>query len=77
MENVLLYHERPLAELIHTQMQRHYRERAAAYETRVSRGFTTLRANSYAARAGEAPRHFRDPVENPQEIRGMRRRRIW
>jgi len=71
VENVLLYHQRALARLIHTQMQAHYRERALAYETRVSRGFTTLRANSYSAPAGAAPRDLREPVGDRQEIRGM------
>jgi type III restriction enzyme len=69
--NVLLYHHQQLAELIHAQMQAHHWERATTYETYVSKGFTTLRPNSYSAPAEEGVRNFRAPVEERQYIRGM------
>jgi len=69
--NVLQYHEQALVNLIHTQMQNHYEERAAAYEAKTSKGFTTLRPNNYSAPAGETERDFRAPVSEKQEIRKM------
>ncbi|MEK7383851.1 MAG: type III restriction endonuclease subunit R, partial [Elusimicrobiota bacterium] len=69
--NVLQYHQQTLARLIHTQMQDHYEEKAAAYEAHVSRGFTTLRPNPYSTAADEACRDFRAPVVEKQDIRKM------
>ncbi len=69
--NVLQYHQRSLVSLIHAQMQGHYEERATAYEAHVSKGFTTLRPNTYTAGDGEAERDFRAPVEDKLEIRRM------
>lgn len=69
--NVLRYHERTLAGHIHAQMQAHAWEHAAEYETTVSKGFTTLKAATYATPAGEAPRDFRQPVDDKQYIRNV------
>jgi type III restriction enzyme len=72
VRNVLQFHGRRLAELIHSQMQAHYWERATDYEARVNAGFTTLRSTVFSSPAGEPPRPFRQPVEERQYIRGMR-----
>jgi len=69
--NVLQFYQRPLAELIHAQMQEHYWESQSGTEVRVSKGFETLRPNSFSAPAGEAARNFRAPVDDKQYIRGM------
>ncbi|WKZ32061.1 MAG: hypothetical protein QY316_09065 [Thermodesulfobacteriota bacterium] len=69
--NVLQYHQQPLVNLIHAQMQSHYEEKAAGYEIHVSRGFTNLRVHNYSAPAGEAERDFNVPVSNKQDIRRM------
>lgn len=69
--NVLQYHQQALVNLIHAQMQDHYEEKATAYEAHVSKGFTTLRPNTYSAPAGEAERDFRVPVTEKQDIRKM------
>jgi type III restriction enzyme len=69
--NVLQYYQRPLADLIHAQMQEHYWESQSDYEVRVSKGFETLRPNTFSAPAGEATRPFRAPVDDKQYIRGM------
>ena len=71
VENVLQYHEKHLAQLIHSQMQDHYEEQATDYEVTVSKGFKTIEPMTYAVAAGEAPRHFRTTVANRQEIRQM------
>ena len=51
--------------------QEHYEEKATAYETHVSKGFTTLRPNNYSAPVDEAERDFRAPVTEKQDIRKM------
>ena len=71
VSNVLQYYQRPLAELVYAQMQEHYWESQSDYEVRVSKGFTTLRPNTFSAPAGEAARPFRAPVDDKQYIRGM------
>ena len=71
VKNVLQYHQRALVQVIHSQMLSHYQEEAASYEAHVSKGFTTLRPNTYSAPAGEMPRNFRTPVEDRLMIKGM------
>jgi len=69
--NVLQYHQQALVNLIHAQMQDHYEEKATGYEAHVSKGFTTLRPNTYSAAADETEREFRAPVTERQDIRKM------
>jgi type III restriction enzyme len=69
IHNVLLYHDRPLAELIHTQMQPHYWETATAYEAIVSAGFMPLQPLNFDTSAGQSALHFRQTVDDLQAIR--------
>ena len=69
--NVLQYHQRPLADLIHAQMQEHFEEKAASYEAHVSKGFQTLRPTNYSAPAGETERDVRASVSEKQDIPKM------
>jgi len=69
--NVLQYHQQTLVNLIHAQMQDHYEEKVAGYESCVSKGFESLKANTYSARANEDARNFRAPVDERLMIRGM------
>jgi type III restriction enzyme len=71
VRNVLQYHQAQLVNIIHSQMQEHYEEKAADYEANVTKGFTTLRPSSYSIPVGEEPRDFRTPVEDKLMIRGM------
>jgi type III restriction enzyme len=71
VRNVLQYHQAPLVNIIHSQMQDHYEERASEYEAHVTKGFTTLRPGSYSIPIGEQPRDVRIPVEERLLIRGM------
>jgi type III restriction enzyme len=71
VRNVLQYHQAQLVNIIHSQMQDHYQEKAADYEANVTKGFTTLRPSSYSIPVGEEPRDFRTPVEDKLMIRGM------
>ncbi len=69
--NVLQYHQQQLGELIHSQMQGHYWEKATDYEAQVSKGFMALRPGNFSIPSIENIRYFRDPVEDRQKIRGM------
>jgi type III restriction enzyme len=71
VRNVLQYHQSPLVNIIHSQMQDHYEEKAGEYEAHITKGFTTLRPGSYAIPVGEQPRDVRVPVEEKLLIRGM------
>ncbi|MFZ2493211.1 MAG: DEAD/DEAH box helicase family protein [Thermoanaerobaculia bacterium] len=69
--NVLQYYQRPLAELVHAQMQEHYWETQSDLDVKVAKGFVSLRPSSFSLPAGESPRSFRAPVDDKQYIRGM------
>ncbi len=71
VKNVLQYHGKSLVELIHAQMMEHFEEKATAYEVRVSKGFTTLRPETFSVPAGESVRHFRATVDDKLLIKGM------
>jgi type III restriction enzyme len=71
VRNVLQFHQAQLVVIIHSQMQVNYDEKATEYEAIVTKGFTTLRPNSYSLPVGEAPRDLRAPVDERLMIRGM------
>ena len=71
VRNVLQFHQAQLVGIIHSQMQEHYEEKATEYEATVTRGFTTLRPNTYSIPVGEKPRDVRDRVDEKLLIRGM------
>ena len=71
VRNVLQYHRKNLAALIHEQMQPHFSQSAAAYEVHISKGFTPLKPCTYTLAAGDNPRNFRTPVANKQDLGGM------
>lgn len=56
---VLRYHQKEIANFIHVQMQKHYREEAIGYEVTISRGFTELKPSAYTALMHEPPLNFR------------------
>ena len=72
VDNVLRHHTRQLAHHIHAQMQAHRWEHSTGYEGRISKGFTQLRPIGCTAPAGSTARPFREPVDEPQYIRGLR-----
>ena len=71
VRNVLLFHQRQLASLVHTQMQQHAWEEASSYEAVVSQGFVEVRSQAFAAAGDEAVRAFDTPIENKADIRKM------
>lgn len=62
VRNVLQYYQRPLADLIHTQLQQHFHLEAASYTAHVSRGFTALQPCNYTVEKGTPLRNVRDPL---------------
>jgi type III restriction enzyme len=67
---VLRVYQKPIANLIHVQMQSHFWEDAAGYDVRISRGFTELRPSAYTAARDEAPLDFH---ESPADRSNMAR----
>ena len=65
---VLRYHQRPIAQFIHAQMEEHYWEEAGGYEVKVSKGFTELRACAFTASAAEPVRDFRQAPPDKKNI---------
>lgn len=69
--SVLDRQRRLIAREIHAQMRTHFREEAAGYEVKVSRGFTELKPCNYTATAGQAAHHFRETVDEVGRIKQM------
>lgn len=69
--NVLNRQRKTIAKEIHSQMMAHFFEEATEFEVQVSRGFTELKSCNYTATAGQAPRHFRETVEDVGRIKQM------
>ena len=67
VENVLLYYQKKLAGLIHSQMQQHQWESSVEYEVVVKKGFTPLKQSAYTALSGP-PQYFRQTVEDKSKI---------
>ncbi|QXP86465.1 DEAD/DEAH box helicase family protein [Methylococcus capsulatus] len=69
--SVLDRDRRLIAREIHAQMMAHFYEEATEFEVQVSRGFTELKPCNYTATAGQAPRHYRETVEDVGRIKQM------
>jgi type III restriction enzyme len=68
--DVVRCYARPIAKLIHTQMQKHYWEEAVDYEVKISKGFTELKPSAYTATAGSQPLDYR---QSPADKSNMAR----
>jgi type III restriction enzyme len=71
VRNVLIFHQRQIANLVHTQMQPHAWEVAAGYEAVVSQGFTDVRDQTFARPITEGIRPFDTPIDNKVDVRQM------
>jgi type III restriction enzyme len=71
VRNVLIFHAKQIADLVHTQMQPHAWEQASSYEAVVSQGFSDVRAQAFAAPADEVVRQYDTPIDNKIDIRKM------
>jgi type III restriction enzyme len=69
--SVLDGQRKTIAREIHSQMMAHFFEDATEFEVQVSRGFTGLKPCNYTATAGQAPRHFRETVDDVGRIKTM------
>jgi type III restriction enzyme len=69
--NVLQYYRKELANVIHAQMQMHYKRGYTEYEVTVTRGFERPKMASVSYDAQEKARYFRNDVEERSMIRGM------
>jgi type III restriction enzyme len=56
---VLRCYQKPIAQFVHAQMDKHFWEEAAGYEVVISKGFTELKASAYTASASEPVMDFR------------------
>jgi type III restriction enzyme len=71
VRNVLIFHQRQIATLVHAQMRPHAWEEASSYEAFVSQGFSEVRSQAFAAPAGEVVRLYDTPIDNKVDIRKM------
>ncbi len=69
--NVLDRDRRLIAKEIRAQMMAHFFEDATEFEVQVSRGFTELKPCNYTATAGQAPRHYRETIDDVGRIKQM------
>lgn len=56
---VLHFHQKDLAQFIHAQMHKHFREEVVGYDVVISKSFTELKDSAYTAKQGEQPLDFR------------------
>jgi len=71
VKNVIQHYRKKLAELIHAQMNSHIRLAEVDFQASITRGFERPKMGSVTIDAGEKVRHFRQTLENKQDIRGM------
>ncbi|MCC7439968.1 MAG: DEAD/DEAH box helicase family protein [Armatimonadetes bacterium] len=71
VQNVVEYHQRTLAGIIHTQMRAHCWEEQTAYSAYVTKGFTTLQESTYGLADGDSALNFRAPVTERALMKGM------
>jgi len=69
--NVLQYFRKELANVVHAQMQAHFRRGVTEFEVTVVRGFERPKIASVSYDAGEKARYFRNNVDERSMIRGM------
>ena len=68
--DVVRCYARPIAKLIHTQMQKHYWEEAVDFEVKISKGFSELKPSAYTAPADSPPLNYR---QSPADKSNMAR----
>ena len=56
---VLHFHQKDIANAIHAQMHKHFREEVAGYDVVISKGFTELKDSAYTAKHGKPPLDYR------------------
>lgn len=71
VRNVLIYHQKQLARLVHAQMAEHRWEHATAYEVNVKAGFSELKNSAATVEMDAAILDFRAPVDDKGRIAQM------
>jgi len=66
--DVLCCYQRPIAQFVHAQMQGHYFEDVAEYETKISKGFTELKASAYTYAVQEPAADYRVAPEDKSNM---------
>lgn len=56
---VLHFHQKDIANAIHAQMHKHFREEVAGYDVVISKGFTELKDSAYTAKKDQPPFDYR------------------
>lgn len=69
--NVLQFHRKDLARLIHAQMQKHFRKGYTEFTTTVTRGFERPKMASLIYDGDQDIRFFRDEIKDKSQIRSM------
>lgn len=69
--NVLQFHRKDLARLIHAQMQKHFRKGYTEFTTTVTRGFERPKMSSLMYDSDQDVRFFRDEIKDKSQIRSM------
>jgi type III restriction enzyme len=59
VSNIVLHHQKQLADFIHAQMLEHQSESCSDFEVKISKGFTALRESAFSAEEGVEPVNFR------------------
>ena len=68
VRKVLHCHQRQIVGVVQVQLSEAFRERAAGYEVKVSKGFTQLKDSVFSASAENSIRHFRKAPEDKTKI---------
>jgi type III restriction enzyme len=68
VQNVVMYYQQQLAELIHAQMQAHRWEKSSGYDVTVTRGFMALKESAYTAYAEHPVQDFHVPPADKSKI---------
>ncbi len=66
--NVVVYYQRQLANLIHSQMQAHRWEKNSGYEVNVTRGFMALKESAFTSYAAQPIQDFHVPPADKNKI---------
>lgn len=70
-KNIVQFHRKKLADLIHAQMTKHIKTNYSDYQASVTRGFERPKMGSVTINSAEKVRPFRMNVDQKQDIRGM------
>ncbi|WP_010254259.1 DEAD/DEAH box helicase [Treponema primitia] len=66
--NVVLFHQKQLADFIHAQMLDHQIEAASEFDIKISKGFTPLKEIAFTAEEGTEPLNFRNTSFDKSKI---------